>query len=108
MESNRLAGAGGGCEDCVRISLSDDAGGQQRAPREEQLFHPQRTGKKIPIQEKNGTFEISVWVPKATKAQKRDRVVDQIRTSNRYKALQEDEEEDEDQKPGFSRQDAEF
>ena len=67
----------------------------------------QRTGRKIPIHEKNGTFEISIWVPKVAKVQKSARVVDQIKTSNRYETLQ-DEEEDEDQAPGFSRQDAEF
>ena len=63
----------------------------------------QRTGRRTPIQEKNGTFEISVWVPRGPK--KQVGTVEETRVKNRYQALLEEEDEEE---PGFTRQDAGF
>ena len=64
----------------------------------------QRTGRRTPIQEKNGTFEISVWVPKGPRKQVRFGKVEASGMSNRYQALEEEEEDE----PGFTWQDAGF
>ena len=62
-----------------------------------------RTGRRTPIREKNGTFEISIWVPRGPVKHKGK--VEEVKVSNRYQALQEEEDEEE---PGFTRQDAGF
>ena len=63
----------------------------------------QRTGRRMPIQEKNGTFEISIWAPRGPRKQRGK--VEEVGVSNRYQALQEEEDEEE---PDFIRQDAGF
>ena len=61
----------------------------------------QRKGRRTLIQEKNRTFEISVWVPRGPRKQMGK--VEEARVNNRYQVLQEEEDEEE---PGFTRQDA--
>ena len=62
-----------------------------------------RTGKRTPIREKNGTFEISIWVPSGPVKHKGK--VEEVKVSNRYQTLQEEEDEGESD---FIRQDAGF
>ena len=58
-----------------------------------------QTGAKTAVEEKNGTFEVGVWVRSAVKAAPTVSS-NKIKTNNRFQALQEEN----DESPGFPRQ----
>ena len=56
-------------------------------------------GKITEIQDRGGSFEFDLWVKAPSKSQE----VNAVKTENRFKVLEEDEQED--SKEGFARQD---